>query len=277
MHLFLTSANVEFKAPAHFREHSPGYSRAALVDASSGSVHLGQGIGQLEPGGVIYTHVHAYEVSFFLLAGALILELGGLASQLRAGNYGVIPATQPHAWRNPGREPARWLEIMAPQPKRPPRDTYFLPGRAAPAESAAPFVPSALAGGLGHFDDARVPPLGLLQNGQNPGLSIRHLVDHRLGAIHLALFIPQLEPGGTVEEHDHPFEESYYFVGGEATLTLDGEQFTARPGSFGWAGVGSSHAFATLGDQPARWIEAQAPQPPAQQMAFRASQWRFTS
>ena len=36
----------------------------------------------------------------------------------------------PHAWRNPGQEEVRWLELSTPQPLTPPsgrEDTYFLP------------------------------------------------------------------------------------------------------------------------------------------------------
>ena len=62
--------------------------------------------------------------------------------------------------------------------------------------------------------------------------------------------------------HDHPFEETYYFLEGRAEATFDGERYELGPGDVAWAGVGCVHGFRNLGGGPLRWLETQSPQPP---------------
>ena len=44
---------------------------------------------------------------------------------------------------------------------------------------------------------------------------------------------------------------------------LDGTRYTLRPGDIVFAGVGSVHGFWNEGGGRVRWLETQAPQPPA--------------
>ena len=44
---------------------------------------------------------------------------------------------------------------------------------------------------------------------------------------------------------------------------MDGQHYTFRPGDVAFAGVGSVHGFYNTGTERVRWIETQAPQPPA--------------
>ena len=105
---------------------SDGFERAALVDGSTGSVHMGLGLAALEDGHV-ETHVHSFEESFFVLEGTPTLYLDGRGVTLLPGACGVVPVGVPHAWRaEDGR--ATWIDMAAPQPRVPGQgqpDTFF--------------------------------------------------------------------------------------------------------------------------------------------------------
>src|SRR5579885_71257 len=103
--------------PRHYSAHSQGFRRAGYVDRSVGSVHMGVGICQLDPGGRIASHLHSFEESFYVLEGSVTIEFGGKTQQLTPGDFGLISTGVPHAWRNSGTAPARWLEMQAPQPR----------------------------------------------------------------------------------------------------------------------------------------------------------------
>jgi quercetin dioxygenase-like cupin family protein len=95
------------------------------------------------------------------------------------------------------------------------------------------------------------------------GISVRMLIDRVLGADLLTMFTVDYEVGGAAQAHDHPFEETYFFLAGECAAELDGRPYTLRAGDVVFAGVGSVHGFWNDGPERVRWIETQAPQPPA--------------
>jgi quercetin dioxygenase-like cupin family protein len=94
------------------------------------------------------------------------------------------------------------------------------------------------------------------------------LVDRTFGADLVTMFTVDYEVGGAAQAHDHPFEEAYVFLAGEIEAELDGRRYTLRAGDVVFAGVGSVHGFWNDGTDRVRWIETQAPQPPARQ-AYR--------
>jgi quercetin dioxygenase-like cupin family protein len=261
------------RTPERYKGRSAGFRRFDYVDRSVGSVHMGAGICTLEADGHIEPHVHAYEESFYLLEGQVIAQIGERASLLGPGHYGLIRTGERHAWRGAGPGPVRWLEMAAPQPRRPEdgRDTFFvggdLPARASPPDLANPANAP-----LGHFDESQLPrPGGPSQmEGFNPvtGVAIKMFVDRSFGAVHQSLFLIQYLPGAKIDPHDHTFEESYLIVRGEVEATADGKTYRLGPGSVIWTGVGCIHAFANAGVEPVRWLETQAPLPPAKE-AFR--------
>lgn len=87
------------------------------------------------------------------------------------------------------------------------------------------------------------------------------------------MFTVDYEPGGAAQAHDHPFEEAYVFLAGEIEAELDGEHHTLRPGDVVFAGVGSVHGFYNIGTERVRWIETQAPQPPARHAYRWVASW----
>ena len=111
--------------------------------------------------------------------------------------------------------------------------------------------------------------------GFNPttGVAIKMFVDRSFGAIHQSLFLIQYLPGAKIDLHDHTFEESYFFVSGRVQATADSKIYDLGPGDVIWTGVGCLHSFANVGDEPVRWIETQAPLPPAKEVFRFEKDW----
>ena len=243
---------------------------------------MGLGLCQLLPEGRLNAHVHSYEEAFFILEGQVLGSIDGKTYQFGPGDYGIIQVGAPHAWRNAEAQPVRWLEMQAAQPKPPERgrDTFFLKENNVLNEGVRPDWRDPRTRGIGHFDDAQLPPSGKMQmegdrGGNIHGISLKMLIDHSLGAQLLTLFMVQFAPGGEGVVHDHPFEESYFLLSGEAEALLDGKRYHVKAGDVVWTGVGSTHGFFQRGDVPVRWIETQAPQPPRQYSFRFPADWDY--
>jgi mannose-6-phosphate isomerase-like protein (cupin superfamily) len=107
------------------------------------------------------------------------------------------------------------------------------------------------------------------------GIGVRMLVDQRLGAQLHTMFMVQYQPTAIAHPHDHPFEEAYIMVEGEVHALVEGEELVLRPGDVLWAGVGADHGFHNRGSGLVRWIETQAPQPPAQHSYRFSRDWEY--
>jgi quercetin dioxygenase-like cupin family protein len=205
MHYVSKIDHAAAQTPPLYQKHSCGFRRATYVDRGMGSVHMGVGICSLDPGGTIQPHIHSFEESFYILEGSVIGQAGEKSYTLGPGHYGLISTGVPHAWRNTGSAPARWLEMQAPQPRPVEygKDTFFTAGDIA-TEGAAPEKAGSL---VGHFDESQLPrPGGPSQmEGFNPvtGVAIKMFVDRSFGAIHQSLFLIQYLPGAKIDPHDH--------------------------------------------------------------------------
>jgi quercetin dioxygenase-like cupin family protein len=236
---------------------------------------MGTGICYLEPSGVIEPHIHSFEETFYILEGNVVAQIGEQAYALGPGHFGLIGTGVKHAWRCLGDQPAGWLEMQAPQPRPVEygRDTFFVDGH-IPTNAAPPDAAAAL---LGHFDETQLPRPGAPSEmeGFNPttGVAIKMFVDRSFGAVHQSLFLIQYMPGAKIDPHDHTFEESYLIVSGRVQATADGKTYDLGPGDVIWTSVGCVHSFANLGSEPVRWIETQAPLPPAKEVFRFERDW----
>ncbi len=157
--------------------HARGLARTTLLDRSIGSVHVGYAICELAAGGVIDRCLHAFEKALYVLSGALQLERDGHLVALSKDDFGLVPTGTPHALRNVGDSPTRWVEVCAPQPKPPGgwQDTFFVdgpdwanaPGTFDPADPRTKLV--------GRYDGT-MPP-GVVMHGDLRGFSIKHFMD----------------------------------------------------------------------------------------------------
>ena len=257
--------------PEVYREHSTGFRRATYVDRALGSVHMGVGICVLEPNGAVQAHVHSFEESFYVLEGTVTVQVDQKSCVLGPGNFGLIPTGTRHAFRNQSGHQVRWLEMQAPQPRIVDygRDTFFVDEAAATGDADK--------GRFGYFDETQLPQPGSASQmeGFNPttGVAIKMFVDRSFGAVHQSLFLIQYMPGAKIDPHDHTFEESYLIVSGRVRAVADGKTYELGAGDVVWTGVGCIHSFENIGQEPVRWIETQAPLPPAKEIFRFERDW----
>ena len=268
-----------------------GLARQRLVGPEQGAVHTDLAAVAIQPGGWLAPHVHSFEEAVYVLEGELLLELGGTVHQLQGGDYALMPTGLRHALGNTGHGVVRFLSLNSPQRQDPGarrRDTFFEPAqdlsRMDAAATRPPFGDPTLRL-VGHYDGTP-PQLEALRVADNPrdrapagmdtailaysGISVRMLVDRNFGADMVTMFTVDYELGGAAQAHDHPFEEAYVFLAGEVEAELDGQRYTLHPGDVVFAGVGCVHGFYNEGNERVRWLETQAPQPPARH-AYRWS------
>jgi quercetin dioxygenase-like cupin family protein len=274
---------------------SSGLARQVLVGPDQGAVHTELAAGGFAPGGWLRRHVHSFEEALYILAGELAIEIDGTTHRLVAGDYALMTIGTWHALANAGDGPVRWVAVNTPQrlgPDTGRKDTFFTKAAFDPAAVVAaatrPRFGDPTTRFVGHYEGTP-PQLEALRvddpaRGRTPqgmdiallvysGISVKMLVDRTFGADLLTMFTVDYEIGGAAQAHDHPFEETYVFLAGEVNAELDGIPHTFRPGDVVFAGVGSLHGFWNEGTERVRWLETQAPQPPARHAYRWAPTW----
>ena len=287
-HSVLRADEYRYVTPSIFEGRSSGYRRCAAVDEGAGSVHMGFGVVELDAGGTVAWHTRSYEESVYLLEGEVICDTDEGSVLLRPGDYGVMGVGASRAWRNASSAPARWADMLAPQPRADASEDTFLVAPPRPPTDAVPIDPRDPRNrSFGHIDDVNMDPANQTQDklAQSAsmrtallvysGISVKMMVDTDLGADLMTMFMVQYEPGGFAGAHDHPLEETYLILEGETDAVFDGHEYRLRPGDIAFAGVGCTHEFANALDRPVRWLETQAPQPPARHSYRFARDWRY--
>ena len=282
--------------PAPSSPNMHGLVRQVLVGAAHGAVHSELALSVFQPGGWLKRHFHSFEESFYVLAGELLIELDGKAHRLNQGDFVLMPVGVWHALGNAGSEAVRLLAINTPQRlalDAGRKDTFFATDAIdlAALDVAAerpPFGDPRLRW-VGHYDgtppQAEALALDDPARGRRPvgrdtalvvysGISVKMLVDRVFGAELLTMFTVDYEPGGSAQVHDHPFEETYFFLDGEIEAELDGQVRTVRAGDVVFSSVGATHGFFNNGTGRVRWIETQAPQPPGRHSYRWLDHWR---
>jgi quercetin dioxygenase-like cupin family protein len=254
-----------------YEGHSAGHVRRVLFDRAGGSVHQEVVIAELEPGGRVDRHLHAFEEAFYVLGGALVLEAAGAVEHLGADDFAFVDRGVTHALRNESDATVQWFEVSAPQPGATLEDTVFGDDHALPEGLERPYWRD-------HFDASELPqPSGAILAGFDAanvgGAALRILVGPATGASQLNLMVVQYIPGGFINTHDHAFEEGFYFLEGEIEAELGGAKHTLRAGDYCWSGVGDSHALFNRSDGKVRWLETQVPQPPPRYQARFTAEW----
>lgn len=252
-----------FTVPHGYDGRAHGYERASLIDRGIGSVHMGVGVCRLAAGGNVDTCLHANEKGMYVFEGEIEMQCGGETFLLREDDYALIPTGVAYACRNVGAGFTRWFDMQAPQPKPPGKwqDTFFVDAAAGHCADAVK---------TGHYEP-RAPIVN--PNAGVSGLRVFRFMEKAFGAQCFYMMRGELAPGGARSYHDHPVEEGYLALSGEAIMSIEGEDFHLRAGDFAWTGVGASHAFRHVGSDTFRWIETQAPQFPAHQGTRNYNDW----
>lgn len=280
-HLVRRAAETAYPLPVD------GYARMPVVGEDSGAVHTGFGLCVLEPGAEVPAHIHSYEESVYVTEGSPTLQTPDGATLLGPGDYGMIPVGVPHAWRNESGAPARWADMLAPTPR----------ARYGGDTMPVPSLPKATATAIDvrdprnrRFGNITAAHMDAEKQGQDQlavtasmrtallvygGITVKMMVDSDLGARLSTMFMVEYAPDGGTGPHDHPFEETYYFLEGTALATLDGEEYELKAGDIAWAGVGCMHSFRNLGRGRLAWLETQAPQPPGRHSYRFVRDWDY--
>jgi len=251
-----------------FAGRTEGLTRRALFDRARGTVHHEVVHFELAPDGRIDRHLHAFEQGIYVLSGSLAVDLAGAREELAADDYLWLEFGVAHAISNASGTPVAWLEVSAPNPGADLEDTVVTEGA-----GAAPEVPYR----RGHFDVGDLPePSDAILAGAGAnvgGASVKLLVNPDLGASQFVLMALRYVPGGSIKEHDHAFEEGFFFVEGEIEAVLDGATYTLGAGDYFWSGVEGMHALTNRSGAPVRWLETQAPQPPSRHQFRYRGDW----
>ena len=286
-HVVRTAEDASYAVPPWLEGHVKGFRRWTIVDEAAGAVHTGFGVAEMDPGGSISPHVHSYEESLFVLEGEVVLRTTEAAVRMVPGDYGMIPVAVPHSLRNESDSVARWAAMSAPVPRRAHGgDTVWTPPfpehEAIPVDARDPRTRS-----FGHIDPANMEAdkqnqemLALSASMRTAllvysGITVKMMVDSDLGAQLSTMFMVQYEPRGVAGAHDHPLEETYLILEGEVDAQFDGASYRMRPGDVAWAGVGCVHSFSNPGPGLVRWLETQAPQPPARHSYRFTRDWDY--
>jgi quercetin dioxygenase-like cupin family protein len=287
-HVVLRAADARYETPEEMAGHSSGLTRWAMIDHTTpGAVHTGFGVSRLASDGRVEAHVHSFEESFYVLDGSVTVETPEATVELVAGDYGMIPIGVPHAWRNESGEEASWADLMTPQP-RPwfDGDTYFVTG--PPEQKPIPVDPrDPRTRSFGHIAPENMDPG---KQGQDllavsasmrtallvyTGITVKMMADTDLGAQLSTMFMVQYDPRGGPGFHDHPLEETYLILDGEVEAWFDGQEYLLEAGDVAFAGVGAVHAFNNATQTTVRWLETQAPGPPARHSYRFARDWDY--
>ena len=285
-HLVVGSADADYVVPDELAGHCSGFTRWDAIDERSPSVHMRFALCDLQPGGSVDWHVRSFEESFYVVDGEVVCDTDEGAFLLRPGDYGVVGVGARHAWRNVGPAPAVWAEMTAPQPRASARHTFAVAGRER-GEPVRPDVRDPRTRSFGHVSpenmdvDKQTQDMlavtasmrtALLVYG---GINVKMMVDTDLGADLSTMFMVHYDPGGFTGPHDHPLEEAYMILEGEVDAVFEGHGYHMTVGDIAVAGVGCPHRFSNPADVPVRWLETQAPQPPARHSYRFARDWTY--
>lgn len=287
-HVVRRDSEANYAVPQAFKGKSEGFRRWALVGEDTPAVHTGFAMCTLEARGWVATHVHSYEESVYILEGEAELTTREGVFKLRVGDYALIPVGVPHSWRASPSAGARWAQMMAPQPRsRFGGDTFFVDDPPQEREGQVIDVRDPRTRSFGHIEPSNMDVSRQTQDQLAvsasmrtallvySGITVKMMLDSELGAQHSTMFMVQYERDGKAGAHDHPFEETYLILDGSVDATFDGEPYHMTAGDVAFAGVGCVHSFSNPANQPVRWLETQAPQPPARHSYRFARDWDY--
>ncbi|MGJ8623530.1 MAG: cupin domain-containing protein [Yoonia sp.] len=282
----------DIQAKPMYGANAQGFRRASIVDRTVGAVHTSFSRCVLDAGGHVDRHVHSFEEFFYVVEGNPVLVCNGQAVRMVPGAAGVIPVGVEHCWLGADQGAAAWIELQTPIPRGPEEapDTFFI-GPVGAQEITELDIRDPRSRHLFMMadDDIKVDNLKLGSRVDAPkvsasmatallaysGIAVKMLVDERLSAALGNMFMVEYQPGGVAHLHDHPLEEAYYMLEGEVEFVADGQSYTVGAGDVMWAGVGCVHAFYNTSGKTVRWLETQAPLPPARHSYRFERDWEY--
>jgi mannose-6-phosphate isomerase-like protein (cupin superfamily) len=201
-------------------------------------------------------HVHHHHVdSFWILEGRLAFALGrdGDEVEAGAGGFALVPPDVVHTFRNPGPEPARFLNFHAPGMGF---DTYLRSGHEIPYDQHDPPA-----------DGGRSPSEVILRTpgeGEELALgpataSLKVGAEDALGSLTVIDTLLSARFPGPVLHRHRAMVDSFYVLEGTLTLQLGDRTVEAPAGSYAVVPPGNDHTFSNPGDDSVRLLNVMAP------------------
>src|SRR4051812_35137572 len=95
----------------------------------------------------------------------------------------------------------------------------------------------------------------LIKRRDLPGETSRELVGADVGGVGVCLIFVDAPPGAGPSPHQHPYEEVFITLEGEATFRAGDAEIVARAGDIVVVPPDMPHAFTNTGDGPLRQID----------------------
>jgi quercetin dioxygenase-like cupin family protein len=93
---------------------------------------------------------------------------------------------------------------------------------------------------IGHKNDVEF----IVQNAPNvKGASMKKVLGAEEGWEDYVMRIVKLEPFGNSFDHEHPWSHINYYIKGEGTLTIEGEEFTVEEGGYSYVPANKQHQW----------------------------------
>jgi len=95
-HVVRPGGTIELLAPSTgWASAATGYRRGLAIGEDERAIHTGFVINELDADGSVPWHVHSFEESFYVLAGAAVIDTAEGSFRLTDGGYGVVPIGMP--------------------------------------------------------------------------------------------------------------------------------------------------------------------------------------
>ena len=121
--------------------------------------------------------------------------------------------------------------------------------------------------------DEAIAQIPKLYKNQSTGFRRAAYVERAMGSVHMGTGICYLNANGISQPHIHSFEQSFYILDGNVIAQIGDQAYLLSPGNFALISTGVKHAFRNAGNEPVRWIETQAPLPPAKEVFRFERDW----
>ena len=206
-------------------------------------------------------HRHTSDQLYYVIEGAMELEMAGEDQTVGAGSTVFIPADTPHTNRYAG--PELHLDIIAPAPSH--YEPIARPVDDHGAGSAAQPASFVLRAGSGR-------PREVL-----PGFTTTPLAGRGSGCGSLSLRVNEIEPGHEpLPWHIHDFDQFYFILDGQMQVEVASERFVASPLDLVALPAGVPHRNWNAGPGVERHLAMLVPEPEAGSPADLEVEFRVT-
>ena len=87
-----------------------------------------------------------------------------------------------------------------------------------------------------------------------PKTWIRVLISRADGALTYVMRIFEVEPGGYIPQHKHPWEHEIFVLDGEGMITIEGNEYIVKPGTAIFIPPNFVHSYRNIGSSIWRFI-----------------------